>query len=278
MDSFGILVFIILINVLISYFTLKIMWNMGMPTYSRKILLPVAFVLTIAIAEFLFTYKSSSMGIMVHVIIITAALFSPIYIKDLKLVRISQAFMLVSMLRLVNAALPLQDIYIHYQFLIIYSLLFLSCTVFIYYNFKNFGKVGIKRENFFRNATIGIPLGIVFGMTEYLILGTQPLFSTFFYASISIFFILGITEEVLFRGILQTSIEDINPTLAIVLSAIAFSIPHSIWVNPLEYLFTFYVGVVLSVLYYRTGSLIGPIVIHIVINFMLFQVIPFKIA
>jgi membrane protease YdiL (CAAX protease family) len=50
---------------------------------------------------------------------------------------------------------------------------------------------------------------------------------------------------------------------------------HSIWLDATEYLFTFYVGLVLGVIYLKTRSLICPIAVHTVVNFTLFQMIPF---
>jgi hypothetical protein len=96
-------------------------------------------------------------------------------------------------------------------------------------------------------------------------------------ASFFALFLLGLTEELIFRGILQRSIEKVDPFFAIVLSALAFGAMHSVWVKPLEYVFTTYVGIILAVIYYRTRSLAIPVATHTVINFVLFQIIPYKL-
>jgi membrane protease YdiL (CAAX protease family) len=243
---------------------------------SRRMAAPLLFFLAIAIAESVFAYFSANLGVIIHIGVVVAAIVSSVYLGS-EDSRIVHAFILVSLLRIVNVALPLQGIYIYYQFLVIYSLLLVSAVFYMHAHGLGLVDVGLNR---LRGSWLlaGSGLGVLYGFSEYSVIGLSNVIPRFLLASFFVFFLLGTVEEIIFRGILQTSLKEIDPLFAILLSAVVFGTMHSIWVKPFEYVFTFYVGAVLALIYHKTGSLSMPIATHTVINFVLFQVIPFKLA
>ncbi|MFQ5976131.1 MAG: lysostaphin resistance A-like protein [Candidatus Hydrothermarchaeales archaeon] len=243
---------------------------------SKKLLVPIFFLSIIIIAELVFANVNITYGLIIHLLTIFLALFSPFILKS-KEADLAQAFILVSLLRLINVGMPLEGISIYYQFLVIYSLLMLSIAVYLYSKGIGLYDLGIRSKSFKVFLMFGILIGILFGFTEYTILGVTKVFPSFFLASLSVFFILGLVEELIFRGVMISSLKMVDPFSAILLSSIAFGVMHSVWLEPLEYFFTFYAGLVLALIYYKTESLTIPVVTHIVINFILFQAIPFKI-
>ncbi len=74
-----------------------------------------------------------------------------------------------------------------------------------------------------------------------------------------------IMEELLFRGAIQGYMMKIykKPSNAILLSALIFGVIHG---NPAQIPFAFLIGLVMGALYYRTGSLMPGIIIHVVNN------------
>ncbi|MDL2265813.1 CPBP family intramembrane metalloprotease [Parabacteroides sp. OttesenSCG-928-G21] len=73
-----------------------------------------------------------------------------------------------------------------------------------------------------------------------------------------------IAEEFLFRGaIMRALMKQFSPTKAIVISALIFGIIH---LNPAQVLFAFLLGLIFGWIYYKTGSLIPVILMHIVNN------------
>ncbi len=73
-----------------------------------------------------------------------------------------------------------------------------------------------------------------------------------------------VMEELLFRGwIMRVLLERTTPTKAIIYSALIFGLIH---MNPVQILYAGLIGLVLGWLYYKTGSLIPSIVMHIVAN------------
>lgn len=72
-----------------------------------------------------------------------------------------------------------------------------------------------------------------------------------------------VSEEFIFRGILQNCLaERVRGWVAVFLTAMVFGLLHTIWRLPQA----FVLGSFLGFLYLRTGSLIPPLVAHLVIN------------
>lgn len=73
-----------------------------------------------------------------------------------------------------------------------------------------------------------------------------------------------IFEEILFRGgITRNLLKQYNPTKAILFSALIFGVIH---INPAQIVPAFFAGLILAALYYRTGSLIPGMLLHIAVN------------
>ena len=73
-----------------------------------------------------------------------------------------------------------------------------------------------------------------------------------------------VLEELLFRGAITKSLlQQYNPTKAILISALLFGVFH---INPAQILPAFLIGILLAWTYYKTGSLIPCILMHILNN------------
>ena len=73
-----------------------------------------------------------------------------------------------------------------------------------------------------------------------------------------------VLEEILFRGIVQDSLtEKLGPLRGILIGACVFGIVHII---PQQVINAFFVGIVLGFIYYRSGSLVPVILIHMINN------------
>ncbi len=73
-----------------------------------------------------------------------------------------------------------------------------------------------------------------------------------------------VLEEILFRGaITRALLQQYNPTKAILISALLFGVFH---INPAQILPAFLIGILLAWTYYKTGSLIPCILMHIFNN------------
>lgn len=73
-----------------------------------------------------------------------------------------------------------------------------------------------------------------------------------------------VLEEILFRGIVQDSLtEKLGPLRGILIGTCVFGIVHII---PQQVINAFFVGIVLGFIYYRSGSLVPVILIHMINN------------
>lgn len=74
-------------------------------------------------------------------------------------------------------------------------------------------------------------------------------------------FFAPIIEEIIFRGIIQKGLinKGVKPRNAIIISALIFGLVHF---NPWQFIGAFLLGLVLGVVYFKTKSLLMPILLH----------------
>ncbi len=120
-------------------------------------------------------------------------------------------------------------------------------------------------------------IGFSLGAIEYVILkptaltiGPNPL-QNFIYVVLTMLFFVGLTEELLFRGLLQGKLEKIiGRWQAIQISSLLFGLFHIGWLNPTEVVFAYFAGVVFGYMYSKTKSLLTPVLAHGFGNIMLY--------
>jgi membrane protease YdiL (CAAX protease family) len=128
---------------------------------------------------------------------------------------------------------------------------------------------------------IGLLIGVPFGAIEYFILTPAPAYPTFefvhlFRDLIYMVFFVGLGEELLFRALIQRSLSfTFGTTIGLVSASFMFAVMHLTWRSVPELIFVFFGGMVLGYLYYKTGSLTAPIIVHGVGNTVLVGVMPY---
>ena len=164
---------------------------------------------------------------------------------------------------------------------LIYTLILASIVVYL--TLRNIPsemiRLKIGNTNIRKQAVTGLILGASIGVVEYMIIKPQPVLETsgfmraFFYTLTVMAVMVGIAEEVLFRGLLQTSLEkEIPRWQAVGVSAILFGLMHVGWMNPLEVILAYGAGVVFGYLAIHMESLVAPIVAHGFGNLMLYMI------
>ncbi len=109
-------------------------------------------------------------------------------------------------------------------------------------------------------VVINLPINLITGVSEnYLMSGPAELFA----AIVVIAVIPSFFEEFLFRGIVDGSMEEMNIKAATIFSSVMFAILHGDVYGFVGYLF---MGLILSAIARRTGSLYGAIVFHLMNN------------
>lgn len=117
---------------------------------------------------------------------------------------------------------------------------------------------------------IKIPLPVVRELESKIRDHFMPVFSGSSVVDLFLLSLLaGVSEEILFRGFLQTLLVDHTGIgIAIIVSAIAFGFAHAMTV--LYAAIATLMGAYLSYLFYLTGDLTVPVLVHTIYNFVAF--------
>jgi len=162
---------------------------------------------------------------------------------------------------------------------VLYTLIFLSLAFYMRFRGVSTEQVGITRGRFspFLQVPVGVVLGILIGLIEYQILvpipiGTQErLLETVAYLSVVMLVFVATTEEIMFRGLLLNFVSGAVPVAqSILIVSVQFGLMHFGWGVPLELLFAYLAGILFSFAFYKTHSLLMPILMHGVGNITLY--------
>ena len=129
---------------------------------------------------------------------------------------------------------------------------------------------------------IGIT-GILLGYIEYLIPHPEPLVGaprwalTWLPVMILLIF-TGLLEEVIFRGMMQTSSLQYFGWWGILYVAILYAIMHLGYWSLLNFLFVFAVAISFGIIVRKTGSIVGVSLSHGLTNVSLYLLFPFILA
>ncbi|HHV25258.1 MAG: CPBP family intramembrane metalloprotease [Methanosarcina sp.] len=215
-----------------------------------------------------------------YTLLLLALSYSIATMKIHEIRKIYQALLLLTIFRLVNFSMPIFFERNLYSFVFIYAPLAIPITLATVHQKMTYEK---KRDTL-RKIRIYLPLavlaGLVFGQVEYALVGAREFIPDLSMKNLLILiiimvFLVGLIEELIFRSILQTSLEEfLGPAGGIFLSSLLFGMMHSAYGTAYEIVYTFLVGGFLGYLFYRTRSLLLVVMIHGSINVFLYGIIP----
>ena len=181
--------------------------------------------------------------------------------------------------RLVVSPFPVGLLSLSVYVPVIYTLIVVGISLYVTYRKIPLEEIRVTSAG--RNplllGILGVVVGTPLGFIEYRVLNPSPVFlgaafiQTLGYNLLVLGLFVSIAEELLFRGLLLTSLEKrMEPWQAIGFSSIFFGVMHLGWFNPLEVVFAYGAGVILAYLAYTTKSLTPAIAAHALDNFVLF--------
>ncbi|MEM2934346.1 MAG: CPBP family intramembrane glutamic endopeptidase [Methanocellales archaeon] len=248
----------------------------------------------IFLAEAFFYHKQLYLGLGLHIINLISIVALAILAKYLKFKKMEidrenldylQIIMLIPLLRIINTSIPVFFPLTIYWFPFIYAPMFIP----IYLAAKNQGytkdQIGLE-SNLRRNVLytgVGLLLGALLGYIEYFLLHPGGLvedlsLSNFLKITLIMFLFIGLVEELIFRSLLQTKLEQLfNPTYGLIIASLIFAAMHSGYSLPLEIIFAASAGLIIGYLFQRTRNLYFITTIHGTINVFLFAIIPLTI-
>lgn len=241
-------------------------------------------ILFIAFAELLLFSGRNGTAVWIHIITLIALSLSNLYIKDPKIHNIYQSLMLLPVLRLVNLSMPVFYDKTLYTFIFVYGPLAIPVAVIIMNQRKVLEQIGISRKNIGVYMILSIPLGFLVGLGEYLTIRPQSLipdltFESLLILSIIMIFFVGLVEELIFRSIIQTRLEQaLSAIESILITSFLFGLMHSGYGTFYEILYTGFVGLFMGFAFYKTRSLPFVAVLHGLVNVFLFGILPYYLS
>lgn len=235
----------------------------------------------LTLAELLTTTYRPETGMLLHSVLLVGLLVRAAMITSQSMQRLLLSLALCPLIRLLSLSLPLGDLPLALWYIVISIPLFVAAFVII----RMMGLVPKDVGFSFRYSQLPLHLliigtGIAFGIIEYLILQTTPLLDTLDLGAVVITVLsltigTGLMEELIFRGIIQCSLQPIVGSFrSIVISALVFAILHIGWQSFIDLVFVFAVGVFWGWVFVKTRSIISITLSHSLTNIMLFIVLP----
>lgn len=249
-------------------------------TFLTKIPFVIAPIIAIVFVELLIYQGMTKEAVFAHTLLLLGFSFFIMTTKDLEMRRLYQALMLLPILRLVNLSMPTFFDVALYSFVFIYAPLAIPATmVFIHQEITY-----EKREEILKNLWIYLPFsilaGLLLGAAEYAFIRAGPLIPDLSIVNllqliIVMVFFVALIEELIFRSILQTRLEEFfGPAGGIFFASLLFGVMHSGYGNPYEIAYAFFVGIFIGDIYRRTRSIFLITMIHGSLNVFLFGIIP----
>jgi membrane protease YdiL (CAAX protease family) len=239
----------------------------------------------IALGELLIFTGNATLGMAVHILNLQMIIVS-MFIRAEETSRtvldkqILQSLLLLLLLRIINVSMPFFFTMTLYWYPLIYSPMFISIYLILRYQNASFDDIGMHTWNLYRYIPLAIIIGAILAWIEYRIIHPEPLIPGLGIANmvtlvIIMFVFVGLVEELIFRSILQTKLQQsIGMCSGLLVASVLFGIMHSGYGSVYELMFATTAGLIIGYLYQKTGSLPFVTVIHGTTNVLLFGVLP----
>ncbi|MBI4330414.1 MAG: CPBP family intramembrane metalloprotease [Chloroflexi bacterium] len=239
-------------------------------------------IVAISVTEWIFAYRSAAYGIILS-LFLTVAIYLVVVLGGLKspYLECVESMVLIPLYILFTSSLPWFFLQQNLLLPAVYSLILALCFWHIYEKNISLTGMGFHWKKWGKYTLWGILLGMPLGSIEYLILRPAPSALSFqvSYLLRDLFYMLffvGLAEELLFRGLIQTDLKRaFGWRWSLFLQSFLFMVMHLTWRSVPELFFVFGAAVVLGVMYEKTKSMVGIIVLHGVGNTFLVGIMPY---
>jgi len=234
------------------------------------IFVPVAFL--VLVEELLLNSTYASLGLALALLALIFLPLSGVFLGrgDVRTQRFLEVSGLVFANRVVLSSFPISLLGSPSLLPAIYTLVVIACILYVAYrkidlNYMRLAKGGTP---ILTQVLAGLLAGYILGFIEYFVLRptstvTMSFIQTLIYIVVVMMVFVGITEEFLFRGLLQRCLEDmLPPWQAISIASLFFALMHLGWLNPVEIVFAYAAGTIFGLMLYKTRSLIAPVIAH----------------
>lgn len=237
-------------------------------------------VFLIILAELLLFSGKMQYAIWVHVLVLIGLALATIYTSDTGLFKPYQALMLLPLLRLVNISMPIFFEMTLYLYIFIYAPLIIPVYIIAVNQGFTFEQLGFTFNYWKLIIPVSVIVGFAIAQGEYYIIHAGNLipdlsFWNVLKLSIVMIMFIGLIEELVFRSILQTRLEEsMGMFSGLVVTSILFGVLHSGYGTFYEIMFTSLAGLMMGYMFQKTRSLPLITVTHGSVNIFLFGLIP----
>ncbi len=267
--------------------------------------------LAIGACEYIFAYQNVAYGIIALALAILIYVIISLFHPDQRIAACAESLALIPLYILFTSSLPWFFLDQQYLMPAVYSIILGLCLWHVYQKNLSLREIfGFSKGNppspslslegrgtiyhsmrktinsafcslNFKFVLLGLAIGIPLGAVEYLILHPAPAFPVFqvkylFRDMVYMLCFVGLAEELLFRGLIQRDLTGaFGWKWALFGASLLFTVMHLTWRSIPELGFVFLAGLILGALYWKTKSLVAPIVAHGVNNVVLVSVLPY---
>lgn len=188
------------------------------------------------------------------------------------------ALALVPLFRITGLSMPLAELTQVYSYLIVAIPLLVGILVISRASDFELKDIGLTMHALPLQGLIAL-VGIGLGLIDYLILKPEPLIQAFRWQDVIVpalilLFATGFIEELAFRGVMQRSAETIG-SWGWVLIAVLFAVVQIGQGSVIHCLFALLVALLWGWTVKRTGSILGVVLSHGLLNIALYLIFPF---
>ena len=242
----------------------------------------VVYIILLAIAEFFTTFSIPQLGLGLHGTLLVILFFHASLCHAKAQRRFLFTLALAPLIRLLSLSIPLYGMPFSYWYAIIGIPLLLSAyLVFRFTEYKP-ADVGLSFRMLPLQLQFGI-LGLPLGWLEYSILKPEPLAISFglpdiLVPALILLVFTGFLEEFIFRGLMQTSSQNVLGKYGIYYISILFGVLHIGYRSILDFIFVTAVGLIFALIVKRTHSIWGVTLAHGLTNISLFILVPLLLS
>jgi len=236
--------------------------------------------MVIILAELSLFLGHTKFSTWVHLILLLVLTLSTIVIDDVDKQYLLRAFILISMLRILNLSMPVFFDMTLYTYVFVYAPLLIPAYVMVKGQELDLGYLGINTDIKYYYLPVALIVSLIIAVGEFMIIEPGyliPDLSFFNLLKLSLVMVLfvGLIEELIFRAILQTKLEEVLGNYrGLLLASILFGVMHSGYGTPYEMFFTAFAGLMLGYIYQRCRNLFFVGITHGFINVILFGLLP----
>ncbi len=239
----------------------------------------LVYLVAVALAEAVTVGAHPLWGVACHIATLVVLIIHQAIAADYLHRRLLLSLTMVPLVRIISVSMPLVDISQVWWYPIIYVPLIAGAFIVMRISGYMRDDVGLTARRLPVQLALALT-GVVFGVTEYLILAPEPMIAELSWQSawlpaVMLLVFVGFGEEFIFRGVLQRSAADAFNGWGVIYVSLLFATLHMGFFSWLDLVFVFAVALFFGWVVQKTGSILGVALAHGITNIVLYLIAPF---